>query len=266
MWRTNLKVIFLGSVVIGFYTFLANIIPQVQSEVPEVLDFSSGFTAEGLAAAGQRLFKGAGGCTACHGLGTRAPNLLTDHAGEGSIGERCGDRNELDCKAYLYQSITEPNVVVVSGFSPIMPDARRQLSLAQIWALVAFLQSQGGEITVTVDDISEEAGDGGNQVAASEAAEAPASFSAATDPVELLTQNTCLGCHMLDGTGGALGPGFDGIGSRSTSDEIRIAILDPGAGASEGYEQLVGVMPPIFGTQLSAQQLEIIVQFLASRQ
>ena len=38
MWRTNLKVIALGAVVIGFYTLIANIIPQVQSEVPEVLD------------------------------------------------------------------------------------------------------------------------------------------------------------------------------------------------------------------------------------
>ena len=266
MWRTNLKVLLLGSAVIGFYTFLANIIPQVQSEVPEELDLSSGFTPEGLAAAGERLFKGAGGCTACHGLGTRAPNLLADHAGEGSIGERCAIRNELDCKAYLYQSLTEPEVVVVSGFSPIMPDARRQLSLEQIWALVAFLQSQGGEITVTPDDLPEENGDTGDQAVASGETGAPAGFSATTDPGELLAQSTCLGCHVLDGAGGALGPSFDGMGSRLTADEIRTAILDPAADVAEGYEQFAGVMPPSFGTQFSAQQLEIIVQFLAARQ
>jgi mono/diheme cytochrome c family protein len=263
MWRTNLKVIFVGFSVIAFYTFLANIIPQVQSEVPEELDLSTGFTAEGLAAAGERLFGGAGGCTACHGLGTRAPNLREDHAGEGSIGERCGDRNELDCKAYLYQSITEPGVVVVSGFSPIMPDARRQLNGEQIWALVAYLQSLGGEVTVTADDIG---GDSEGEAAQPAPAAAPTAFATTTDPIELLNGNACLACHMMDGAGGALGPSFDGIGSRLTPSEIRTAILDPAAGASAGYEQLVGVMPTTFGTQFSAEQLEVLVQFLAVRQ
>jgi mono/diheme cytochrome c family protein len=267
MWRTNLKVIFLGSVVIGFYTFIANIIPQVQSEVPEVLDLSSGFTAEGLAAAGGRLFSGAGGCTACHGLGTRAPNLLTDHAGEGTIGQRCGARNELDCKDYLYQSITEPGVFVVAGFSPIMPDARRQLSLEQIWAMVAFLQSQGGEITVTADDIPDESAAGSEAGAPPQAAAAPPSgFSDATDPEALLTANACLACHMLAGAGGAVGPSFDGIGARLTTAQIRTGIIDPAAGLAEGFEHLAGVMPATFGSQLSAQQLENIVQFLAGQQ
>ena len=85
MWMTNLKVLAVGVIVIGFYTGVAQIIPQLQSEVPETLDLSAGVTPEQLVAAGEGLFMGAGGCTACHGLGTRAPNLLTDHNGEGTI-------------------------------------------------------------------------------------------------------------------------------------------------------------------------------------
>ena len=78
MWQTNLKVLVLGVLVLGFYTFVAQIIPQLQSEVPAALDLSGDLSPEVLVAAGDALFSGAGACTACHGLGTRAPNLRSD--------------------------------------------------------------------------------------------------------------------------------------------------------------------------------------------
>ena len=37
MWRTNLKVLFATLLVVGFYTGVAHIIPQLESEVPEAL-------------------------------------------------------------------------------------------------------------------------------------------------------------------------------------------------------------------------------------
>ena len=140
--------------VIGFYTGIAHVIPQLQSEVPEALSLTGDMTPEVMMSAGERVYNGAGGCTACHGLGTRAPNLLSDHAGQGPIGARCGSRvKTMDCKAYLYQSMTNPGGFIVAGFEPIMPDMRRQLSEDQIWATVAFLESQGGEVTVTAADM-----------------------------------------------------------------------------------------------------------------
>ena len=90
MWKTNLKVLAIALVVVGFYTTVAHIIPQLQSEVPEALALGSGVTPEALVAAGEKIYNGAGGCTACHGLGTRAPNLITDYKGQGAIGARCG--------------------------------------------------------------------------------------------------------------------------------------------------------------------------------
>src|SRR5919199_3222865 len=164
MWQTNVKVLAVGAVVVGFYTTVAHVIPQLQSEVPEELAFGGSVTPEALVAAGERIYNGAGGCTACHGLRTRAPNLLTDERGQGAIGARCGKRKPgLDCKAYLYESLTNPSAFVVPGFEPIMPDMRRQLSNDQIWAAIAFLESQGGEVTVTADDIKKTAtGAGGN--------------------------------------------------------------------------------------------------------
>jgi len=258
MWRTNLKVLVLAIAVVGFYTMVAHVIPQLESEVPESLDLSSDASPEALVAAGERVYNGAGGCTACHGLGTRAPNVMTDHAGEGAIGARCGDREPgKNCKAYLWESLTQPGAYLVAGFENIMPDMRRQLPEDQIWAVIAFLQSQGGEVTVTGADLQTTSTAGTTSTASS--------ASSTTDPRQLLQENACLGCHAIDGAGPPIGPSFDGVGQRLTADGIRRAILDPAAEVSKGFEQFAGMMPKTFGQQLSAQQLEAIVQFLAAR-
>jgi len=155
---TNLKVVALVLGLLAFYTLLANAIPQVQSEVPQELSFTGSVSAEELVAAGDQLYQGAGGCTACHGLGTRAPNLLADEAGTGVIGARCTNRVAgEDCKTYLHESMINPTAFVVPGYQPIMPDLRRTLSDQQIWALVAYLQSQGGEVTVSGEDLAKTA-------------------------------------------------------------------------------------------------------------
>jgi mono/diheme cytochrome c family protein len=271
MWKTNLKVLVVALVVIGFYTTVAHVIPQLQSEVPETLDLTSNASPEALVAAGERVYNGAGGCTACHGLGTRAPNLLTDQAGQGPIGVRCGKRKPgMDCKAYLYESLTNPSAFVVPGFEPIMPDMRRQLSNDQIWAAIAFLESQGGEVTVTADDIKKTAtaGAGGNAGASAGAAGASAAGPAMTatlDPRQLVKEKGCIGCHTIEGAGAKIGPALDGVGSRRKPDDIRRKILNPASDTVKGFEKLAGVMPKTFGQQLSAAQLEALVQFLASR-
>src|SRR5258706_16026031 len=111
----------------------------MQSEVPKQIDMSDDITPQQLVAIGEGVFNGGGGCPACHGLGTRAPNLLTDQGGAGTIGARCGTREPGKvCKDYLYESLTEPTKYVVKGFEPIMPDMRKQLSNDQIWAAIAF--------------------------------------------------------------------------------------------------------------------------------
>lgn len=262
MWKTNLRVLAVAVIVLGFYTGIAQIIPQLQSEVPATIDLSAGVTPDALVSAGSDLFNGAGGCTACHGLGTRAPNLLTDQGGQGPIGARCGARKPgMDCKAYLYESLTQPTAFLVDGFPPIMIDVRRQLSDDQIWAIIAFLQSQGGEVTVTADDLNSTA----ETTTAAAGGGGGGGFSSSKDPMELLTANACLGCHGIDGNVVNIGPPFDGIGSRLTADQIRHSILDPSAEVSPGYESFAGMMPTTLADQLSAAQLEIIVQFLAGR-
>lgn len=263
MWQTNLKVLAVVLGTLAVFTIVSSSIPQLQSVVPEDLSFSGDVTAEELVAAGQTLFE-AGGCADCHGSGTRAPNLLTDEAGTGQIGVRCASRVAgQDCKAYLFDSLVDPNAFQVDGYPPIMADMSRTLSNEQLWALVAYLESQGGEVTVTSADL--ESGGGSESEGAASAAAPAGPTSMSTDPVEIMTANACLACHIMDGAGAPIGPSFDGIGVRLSADDIRESILDPRAGASEGFGALIQLMPATFGEQLSAAQLEAIVQFLADR-
>ena len=260
MWRTNLAVglIMLGT--LALYTGVANMIPQIESDVPEELVMSADATPEEMVAAGEDLFLGAGGCTACHGLGTRAPDII------GVAGALCAQRQPgVACKEYLHESLVSPSAYVVDGFQPIMPDMSRTLSDAQIWSLVAYLQSQGGEVTVTVTDLAEagKANVGGAEPAGGDAAGAGATaIAAGATPEEIIQTLGCTACHTLNGEGGALGPPFDGMGRLST-DYLRRAILDPAADTAGGFETFAGTMPPNFGDRLTAAQLESLVGYLS---
>ncbi len=266
MWVTNLKVVGIVLGTLALYTLIANKIPQVQSEVPQALTLGADVTPEQLVAAGEKLFNGAGGCTACHGLGTRAPNLLTDEKGTGPIGARCGKREAgKTCKEYLFESLDQPAAFIVPGYQPIMPVMTKQLSSAQIWALISFLESQGGTVDVTAADIPAQtapAAGGGSPGASSAGGAAFAGGS--TDPMAIITAAGCLGCHKLNGTGGVIAPDLTHVGARRTADSIRRKILDPVSSIAKGYEKMAGIMPKTFGTMMSAAQLEALVQFLAS--
>jgi mono/diheme cytochrome c family protein len=271
MLMTNLKIlaVILGTVTI--YTVLAATIPQVESEVPQELTLSADFSSEELVAAGEDLYQGAGGCVACHGLGTRAPNILTDEGGTGQIGARCGSREpSKDCKTYLHEALVQPMEYIVEGYEPIMPDMSRTLSPPQIWALVAYLESLGGTVDVTAEDLGPQPG-GEDRAPGSEPASgrAPTAGSAgaiaagSTDAMEIWNAGGCAACHQLDGEGGPIGPALDDLGATRDREYIRRAILDPGADIAEGYEQVGGVMPATFGGSLTAAQLEALVDMLA---
>ena len=262
MWANNLRIIGVVLGTLALYTLIANKIPQVQSEVPRALSLGANVTPEQLVAAGDQLYHGAGGCTACHGLGTRAPNLLTDEKGQGQIGARCGKRESgKNCKAYLYESLTSPRAYVVQGYEPIMPEMGRILSPQQLWALVAFLESNGGTVDVTASDIP------ASSTTSTTSTTSTASAGIAggsTDPMTIIRGAGCTGCHKISGEGGAIGPELTHVGSRLSANLIRESILQPDAKIAKGYEKFKGIMPKTFGHQLTAEQLEALVQFLAA--
>lgn len=263
MWSINLRIFGVVLGTLALYTLIANKIPQVQSEVPRALSLGANVTPEQLVSAGDQLYHGAGGCTACHGLGTRAPNLLTDEKGQGPIGARCDKRvSGKACKAYLFESLTAPGSFVVTGYEPIMPDMSRTLSPQQIWALIAYLESQGGTVDVSATDVPAAAPAAGGGGAASAAG--PGIANGSTDAMAIIRGAGCLGCHKIGSEGGPIGPDLTHVGARLSSAQVREAVLEPDAKITKGYEKFAGVMPKNFGTQLSAAQFESLVRFLAS--
>ncbi|HEX9349010.1 MAG TPA: c-type cytochrome [Gemmatimonadales bacterium] len=264
MWANNLRILGVVLGTLALYTLIANKIPQVQSEVPQALTLGKNVTPEQLVSAGDQLYHGAGGCTACHGLGTRAPNLLTDEKGQGPIGARCGKREAgKDCKAYLHESLESPRAYVVAGYEPIMPEMGRILSPQQLWALVAFLESNGGTVDVTASDIPAASGPAASAAPAASGGGGPGIAGGSTDPMTIIRGAGCTGCHKINGEGGAIGPDLTHVGSRLSANLIRESILLPDAKVAKGFEKFKGIMPKTFGNQLTAAQFEALVQFLS---
>src|SRR5438874_7275648 len=204
MWATNAKIVGIVLGTLALYTLIANKIPQVQSEVPQALTLGANVTPEQLVAAGEKVYTGIGGCPTCHGLGTRAPNLLTDEKGQGSIGARCGKREPgKSCKQYLYESLDQPGAYVVEGYQPIMPVMTKQLSPEQVWAVIAFLESQGGTVDVTASDIPAPTPGALTPGASpgSPGSGPPGFAGGSTDPKTIIAAAGCLACHKLDGQG-----------------------------------------------------------------
>lgn len=259
MWRTNLTVAFIVIGTLVVYTAVANVIPQVESAVPEEIDLGTDVTPDELVAAGRQVYEGAGGCTACHGLGTRAPDVL------GVAGSVCAEREPgKSCKQYLHEALVDPMAYVVDGFQPIMPDMSRTLSEPQIWSLVAFLQSQGGDVTVTGADLGESRGSDASESPTVGGGAPPAAPAAAgeTDPAALMQTLGCVACHAVEEGAPGLGPSQPAMASLDR-EYIRRSILAPAADTAAGFEAVAGTMPATFGDQLTAAQLESLVDHLA---
>jgi len=92
--------------------------------------------------AGQQVFQGAGGCTACHSLVPDQPGVGPSQAG---LAARAATRQPgYSAQAYVYESIVSPNAYVVQGFqSGIMPATfKSTLSPQQLADVIAFLLTQ----------------------------------------------------------------------------------------------------------------------------
>jgi mono/diheme cytochrome c family protein len=260
--NANLKIFAFVLVVVASYMGFANSIPQIESRPPATTNLSVDMTPEELAGAGQQIVTGdKGGCLTCHGLGSpgpRAPDLQ-------GVGARAANRVPgQSAEQYLSAALLDPCSFVVEGYDCLMAGMGldRRLSKAEQKAVVAFLQSLGGEITVqlTPADLApaDQGGGGGGGP----------EFKGTTGP-ELFAEAGCVACHSLAAVAatGTIGPDLSAVGGRLSADEIRQSILEPSAVIAEdcpaGPCPDPSVMPPNFGERLTGQQLEILVQYLA---
>src|SRR5947207_9034322 len=214
----GVKVAIVAVVVMGSYSGYANYIPQIESKPPQELSLEGGnVTPAQLVKAGEEIYKTKGTCEICHRIGqkgTRAPDLA-------GVGGRAGKTKPgLSAKQYIIESLLQPSAYLVEGYPNIMPQVDKPpiaLNRSELWALTAFLESQGGNVDVTLDDIPKTAG--------ATAGGAPAEIKIPADPkageVVFSTKGACIACHKAGKIGASpVGPDLSQIAKIQTPDYI----------------------------------------------
>ncbi len=160
----SLRIAALAVATTGFYTYIGQMVPQKEVHPPVEVVVSKDMTPEQMQKVGLQIMEGKGLCSTCHNGSARFPNLQ-------GIGSRAGSTVPgLSDVEYLAQSLYEPDTFIVPGFSKGMPQISKPpigLSDDEILAVIAYLQSQGGTTTVTMEtQLPWQAGGGGAAVAA----------------------------------------------------------------------------------------------------
>jgi mono/diheme cytochrome c family protein len=211
--------------------------------------------------AGEGIFKGKGTCEVCHRIGqkgTRAPDLA-------GIGALAGKRKPgLSAKAYLIEALLDPGAYLVEGYPNIMPRADKPpigLNRSELWAVTAFLESLGGTVDVTLEDIPKDAG-----AVAGGAGGPVAELKLPGDPKAgqaiFMSKGACIACHKAGSIGASpLGPDLSQIARIQTPDYIMAKILNPASmGTVAGYPP--NLMPPTLGQTLTAKEFMDLMSFL----
>ena len=257
----GVKVALVAIVVMGSYSGYANYIPQIESKPPQELSLEGGnVTPAQLIKAGEEIYKTKGTCEICHRIGqkgTRAPDL-------GGVGARAAKTKPgMAAKAYIIESLINPGAFIVEGYPPIMPAVDKPpigLNRSELWALTAFLESLGGTVDVTLNDIPATAG------ASAAGGGAPAEVKIPGDvnlgKTVFSGKGGCIACHKAKDVGASpVGPDLSQIAKIQTPDYIMKKIIDPkGMGTVAGFPP--GVMPQTFGQTLTSKEYLDLVAFL----
>ena len=275
LWSSVMRLLTFSLAVIWFYAFVAGLVPESSTAVNLTeLDWSD---PEAVAEQGALVFNGKGQCAACHTVDTSAPPGrcpdLTD------IGTNAATRVPgMDAKAYLIESMYQPANFLVPGYGKIMPEVWKApiaLSKLEIEAVIAYLQSQGGEIDPTPFDEPIDRADAG--------ATADALPPLLTGDSELgkkvFVDAACISCHAVTGiespaAGETTNEDFEDVTAPDLSEiaafndmrYLEESILVPGAQIVSGYGAVtVRAKGTTFqGTLVSQDEEKIVVRTKAA--
>jgi cytochrome c2 len=258
--------------VLGFFVWFANWIPQTRWEPPKIRQINAGASPDELAVLGQAIVRERG-CMACHtiepGAGIegrgRGPNL------DGLAARRANgvEGGAASLVAYLTESLYTPGAWLVEGYANIMPSsikAPAKLSREEVAAVVAYLESLGGTPSVTLATLPAPP-----DASAAAAAAAPAEAVPA-EPGAMLEAFDCLGCHSQEPGEVLVGPPFEAAILRAAAQAQGIdpvtyvmrSIVDPRAFESADFP--AETMPDDYGARLNAAQLFAITDYLITRE
>jgi Cytochrome c len=136
----------------SFYTYVGQMVPQKEVLPPQETVIRADLTTADMVKVGQEVMNGKGLCFTCHTLGkTEGPFRFPDLSG---VDVRAKTRVPgLSDVEYFAQTIYEPEKFIVPGFNPGMPVINKPpigLTDQEILCVIAYLQSLGGEPTVTL--------------------------------------------------------------------------------------------------------------------
>lgn len=263
-------------VILGFFVWFANWIPQTRWSPPEKHEIGSSMTPVQLAKIGQTIVRQRG-CLACH---TIEPAAGVKGQGRGPNLARIGARRAQGVPGgadtlvdYLVQALYDPGAFLVEGYSNIMPVSIRppaKLSYEEVVAVTNYLQSLGGTPSIKVGDIPRPPSEATAGVTTARAA-APSEMSI-TDPLVMLTTFQCLECHSLKPGEVIIGPPFDAAALRQAAAErgasaeayTMEAVVNPRAFERRGFPE--EIMPQDYGKRLTAGQLQAMVTYLLARE
>ncbi len=256
-------------VVLGFFVWFSNWIPQTRWEPPRARAISAQMTPSDLARVGTILVRERG-CLTCHtlepGAGVKGQGRGPNFVGIASRRATGVSGGPSDLVAYLTQSLYDPGAYLVEGYANIMPPSHRppsKLTYEETTAVVDYLMTLGGTPTVKVGDLARPPGDTARPPAA-------VPVGAAIEPMAVLEKHNCLTCH-------ALKPGEDRPGPPFALATLRENATARGVGL-DAYliESIVlprafvrgdfppDLMPDDYGAQLTAGELHAIVTYLSS--
>jgi hypothetical protein len=146
----------LAMIVIGLNLIFVYIglefLPQSESRPPKVIKIEEGISQEDLISTGEKIVFGKGQCMVCHPAkpesGMRAPAMSTI----GADMEREAKQRGMAPEAHVFEALVNPSKYVVKGFEDIMSPVHTpptSLTEGEIIAVAAYLQSQGGKVTMS---------------------------------------------------------------------------------------------------------------------
>jgi mono/diheme cytochrome c family protein len=251
-----------------FYTWVGQLVPQKEVQPPEVVEMSQDMTTEQLVEIGQEIFDGKGICATCHTIGSSGALRFPDLDG---IATRAADRIPgLDQVGYLAQSLYEPEAYIVPGFNPGMPAMDKPpigLSDDEIRAVIAYLQTLGGEATMTMATSLPyaEGADATSDVDPAGAGDAPPQSTEDQGPGADPSAADAVGEALVAGdTGRASSGGADaGLFTRYGCDDCHstepggeLTLAGSSATAQQLFVEIVEHEPPLDGTVASRMTLD----------
>lgn len=267
----GLKIFVFVLLVLAFYSYVGQTVPQKVTYPPESTELGGDMTPVQLAAAGEEIVGGKGTCLTCHTIGDHSETLRFPDLG--GIGERAANRIEgMSGPEYLAESLYEPNEYIVEGFLAGMPAINRppiNLSDNEILAVIAYLQSLGGEPTVTLDTEFEwQTGDAGQPEPTPTASTGTGAERATLDGPGVFQTYACTTCHAIDDDTRLVGPSLHDIGARMSRAEIYEAIMDPDAQVAEGFPGTVmqaTLTAGGFYSEVTSAELRALVDYLVNQ-